>query len=91
MKVIELVKFNRELLSRMKAAGIKLEDAQYVDLYQDYVDMLSSGAKVSYVVMILADKYSVSERKVYALIKHFKSDCKSLADGSGGGYGVNTL
>ena len=78
MKVIEVVKFNRELLSRMKAAGIKLEDAQYVDL-------LSSGAKVSYIVMILADKYSVSERKVYALIKHFKSDCKSLADGSGGG------
>lgn len=85
MKVIEVVKFNRELLSRMKVAGIKLEDAQYVDLFQDYVDMLSSGAKVSYIVMILSDKYSVSERKVYSLIKHFKSDCKSLADGCGGG------
>lgn len=85
MKVIEVVKFNRELLSRMKAAGIKLEDAQYVDLFQDYTEMLDSGEKMSYIVLALAEKYSVSERKVYSLIKRFKSDCKTLADGFGGG------
>ncbi|MDC2622340.1 hypothetical protein [Bacteroides ovatus] len=79
MKVIELLNFNRELLKKLQEAGIRLEDAQYIDLYMDYVSLLNQGEKVSYVVALLSDKYSVSERKVYALVKHFQSDCNSLA------------
>ncbi len=36
MKVIEILNFNRELLKRLQAAGIRLEDARYIDLYADY-------------------------------------------------------
>lgn len=79
MKVIELLNFNRELLKKLQEAGIRLEDAQYIDLYMDYVGLLNQGEKVSYVVALLSEKYSVSERKVYALVKHFQSDCNSLA------------
>lgn len=43
------------------------------------VCMLSDGEKVSYVVAVLSEKYSVSERKVYALVKRFQSDCKIFA------------
>ena len=32
MKVIEILNFNRELLKRLQAAGIRLEDARYIDL-----------------------------------------------------------
>lgn len=64
MKVIEILNFNRELLKRLQAAGIRLED---------------QGEKVSYAVAVLSEKYSVSERKVYALVKRFQSDCKTLA------------
>ena len=35
--------------------------------------------KVSYIVAALASKYRVSERKVYDLIKRFKTDCNLLA------------
>lgn len=79
MKVIEILNFNRELLKRLEAAGIRLEDAQYIDLYTDYMRLLEQGEKVSYVVALLSEKYSVSERKVYALVKRFQSDCKPLA------------
>lgn len=79
MKVIELLNFNRELLKKLQEAGIRLEDARYIDLYMDYVRLLNQGDKVSYVVAVLSEKYSVSERKVYALVKHFQSDCNSLA------------
>ncbi len=48
-------------------------------MYADYENMLAHGEKVSYAVAVLADKYAISERKVYSLIKHFQSDCKSLA------------
>ena len=63
MKVIEILNFNRELLKRLQAAGIRLEDARYIDLYADYTRLLDQGEKVSYAVAVLSEKYSVSERK----------------------------
>ena len=47
MKVIELLNFNRELLKKLQEAGIRLEDARYIDLYMDYVRLLNQGDKVS--------------------------------------------
>ena len=79
MKIIEVLKFNRELIKRLKIAGIRLEDEEFVDLYTDYTNLLKRGEKVSYIVARLSEKYAVSERKVYTLIKRFKSDCKPLA------------
>lgn len=79
MKVIEILNFNRELLKRFQVAGIRLEDVSYIDLYADYTRLLDQGEKVSYVVAVLAEKYSVSERKIYALVKRFQSDCKIFA------------
>ena len=79
MKIIEVLKFNRELIKRLKIAGIRLEDEEFADLYTDYTTLLNRGEKVSYIVARLSEKYAVSERKVYMLIKRFQSDCKSLA------------
>lgn len=79
MKVIELLNFNRELLKKLQVAGIRLEDTMYIDLYADYTGLLNQGEKVSYIVAVLSEKYSVSERKVYILIKRFQSDCKGFA------------
>ncbi|MBR8719940.1 hypothetical protein IX307_001173 [Bacteroides pyogenes] len=76
MKVIDILIFNRELLKNLQESGIRLEDCRYVDLYSDYINLLNQGEKVSYVVALMSEKYSVSERKVYALIKHFQGDCK---------------
>lgn len=79
MKIIEVLKFNRELIKRLKIEGIRLEDEEFVDLYTDYTNLLKRGEKVSYIVALLSERYAVSERKVYTLIKRFKSDCKPLA------------
>ena len=79
MKIIDVLKFNRELIIRLKMTGIRLEDAEYVDLYTDYTTLLERGEKVSYIVARLSEKYAVSERKVYTRIKRFKSDCKQPA------------
>ena len=46
MKVIEILNFNRELLKRLQASGIRLEDARYIDLYSDYTRLLDQGEKV---------------------------------------------
>ena len=75
MKVYEILIFNRELLDRLKKAGVRLEDAQYIDLYSDYTAMLGNGCKVTYIMAVLAKKYGISERKAYSLVKRFKADC----------------
>ena len=75
MKIIEVLKFNRELIKKLKTAGIRLEDEAYVDLYTDYMALIEHGEKVSYIVAHLSDKYAVSERKVYDLIRRFQSAC----------------
>ena len=79
MTIIEVLKFNRELLNRIRQSGIRLEDTDYIDLFADYNNMVSAGEKVSYAVACLATNYHISERKVYSLIKRFQSDCNSGA------------
>ena len=75
MKVIELLKLNRELLSICRATGVRLDDVCYIELYNDYARLLADGEKTSYIVALMAEKYGVCERKVYDLIRRFKSDC----------------
>lgn len=75
MTIFEILKFNRELLDRLRRAGIRLEDAGYVDLFVDFNNMVAAGDKVSYAVAVLADRYGVSERKVYSLVRRFRDNC----------------
>ena len=75
MKIIEIVKINRELLRNLHIAGVRLDDTNYTE----YRRMLSKREKVSYIVAVLAVKYAISERKVYALIKRFQTDCNLFA------------
>ena len=79
MKIIDVLKFNRELIKRLRIVGIRLEDEQFVDLYTDYTVMRQGSEKVSYIVAVLADRYVISERTVYSLIKRFSSECNLFA------------
>jgi len=80
MKLIEILNLNRELLINLQKAGIRLDDVQYIDLFKEYRTLSAQGEKVSYIVARLATEYAISERKVYSLIRRFKTDCNLLAD-----------
>lgn len=71
MKVYELLAFNKELLKRIHLAGLRTDDYKYVDLYNEYIERLNTGDKVTYIVAILATKYDVSERQVYNIVHKF--------------------
>lgn len=79
MTIIEILNLNKELLRTFQKVGIRLEDVEYIDLFNEYRAMVANGEKVSYIVAALASKYDVSERKVYDLIRRFKTDCNLLA------------
>lgn len=83
MKLYELLDFNKELLKRLCSAGIKPEGYKYADLFADYERLNREGEKKTYIVAMLADKYGISERKVYSVINHLSQelDCKCRAVG----------
>ncbi len=59
--------------------GFKPSDCKYLDLYAEYMELREEGEKITWSVAYLADKYKVSERKVYNLIKHFETECTGRA------------
>lgn len=77
MTIFEILKFNRELLERLSNIGVRLEDTRYIDLFEEFNDMVVAGEKVSYAVAVLADKYGISERKVYTILRHLRNNCNS--------------
>lgn len=48
--------------------GIRPDDVQYIELYNEYNKLQTNGEKVSYIVATLSLRYGISERKVYDLI-----------------------
>lgn len=82
MKIFEILSFNREILDRLDRLdrlGIHPDDHKHLDLYNDYRAMKARAEKVTYIVAILAERYAVSERKVYNLIARLGKDCTERA------------
>ena len=79
MIIFDALFFNRELLELLAALGVRPEDCKYIDLYAEYVRMRRNGEKVTYVVTFLSEKYNVSVRKVYSLLKKFSRECDCIA------------
>lgn len=76
MKVIELLKIDQLVLQLLQEKCIRITDVQYISLYDEFMQIIGHGGKITYAVAVLAEKYKISERKVYYLIKHFSADCK---------------
>lgn len=69
----EIIEFNKELLQRLKEAGVKLEDYRYCDLYRDYAEMSRTERNRKAVFLTLAQRYNISDRQVYNIVNHMKS------------------
>ncbi|MBO7467129.1 MAG: hypothetical protein J6T94_05565 [Bacteroidaceae bacterium] len=75
MTYYELIKLSRNLIDRLNSAGFRPDDCKYIALYEDYKRMYEAGEKMTYIVSVLHDRYNVCERKIYGLIKRFKTYC----------------
>lgn len=75
MTVFEILNFNKELLNRLVSLGFRPDDCKYIELYAEYEQLRRNNEKVTYTVSVLATRYSISERKVYEIIKRFGKDC----------------
>lgn len=75
MTIFDFLKLHRDLFTFCRRVGLRLNDVKYIDLFRDYSTLLQAGNKITYIVAVLAQRYHISVRKVYGLLKRFKNDC----------------
>lgn len=76
MRTIDILLINRELIERLHNFGINADDCQYIKLFQEFERLKNNGEKVTYIVAALSEKYDISERKIYKIVRKFGSECR---------------
>ena len=76
MKVVELLKIGQILLETLQDYCIKVSDVKFVEMYDEYCKMTEQHMKTSYIAAVLSEKYNISERQFFYLIKRFDKECK---------------
>ncbi|MDE5688585.1 MAG: hypothetical protein K2I18_08185 [Paramuribaculum sp.] len=79
MTIYEALKLSGCMIEQLEKAGARPSDHKYVGLFEGYQRARKRGEKVSYIVAVLAERYSVSERNVYDIVKRLVRDCKSVS------------
>lgn len=74
MKVIDLLRIERESLKVMSDCGLKVEDYEYIAMYEEYRHRRSNNEKYRYVIMCLSMKYHISESKVKRIIRRLEGE-----------------
>lgn len=77
MIVADLVRIGAKMMELLSKYGIGIDDYRYIPLYEEYCKMVGNGDKATYVVTVLSEKYNISERSIYRLLKRFGSTAKS--------------
>ena len=78
MTVYEALKLCGGVIEKLEDAGAKPSDHKYVRLFEDYQNARKRGEKVSYIVAILAERYNVSERNIYDIVKRLGATAKAF-------------
>lgn len=60
----------------MKQMGIRMDDYKYCDLYRDYDEMSRQEPNRKVVILTLAQRYGISDRHVYNIVKHMETPVK---------------
>lgn len=82
MTQYEALKLSGRLIEQLESVGVRPSDHKYLRLFEEWQEAKRRGEKVGYIVACLADRYSVSERTVYDVVKRLESDCKCVSAGS---------
>ena len=76
MRVHEALRLCLPLLQRLRDNGVRLEDIDYIPMYEEYLAMKDRGEKITYIMSFISDKYKVSERTLYRVFANFSKETK---------------
>jgi len=75
MKVVEIVKIGSELLKILSKNDVRIDDWQYVTMYERFIRMRKEGVKYIVAVNQLAEEYGMSRATIERAIKKFRKEC----------------
>lgn len=67
----EIIKINQHLFQILNNNGIDTKDLQYLQMVEEYKQLKSKKHKVNYIVCFLSEKYGITERGIYKIVKRF--------------------
>lgn len=76
MRVHEALRLCLPLLQRLRDNGVRLEDIDYIPMYEEYLTMKDRGEKITYIMSFISDKYKVSERTLYRTFSSLNKELK---------------
>lgn len=74
MKVIELLKLNKDVIRILLEYNVDTNSIKYIEMYEDYLRLMNEGHKKYYVVSYLSGVYGISERTVFRAVKKLGRD-----------------
>lgn len=76
MTKYEIIKAHFEFFTLLNENSIDPKEVQYLALVDEYKAMKAKRHKTCYIVYYLSDKYHLSERAVYKIVKRFSQRIK---------------
>lgn len=73
---IDLIRFSSELLKRLSEVGIKTGDYNYIEMYDNYIDLLNKYGKKNYAKRKVSEHYGISESTVNRIVSRFERSVK---------------
>lgn len=76
MRVHEALRLCLPLLQRLRDNGVRMEDIDYIPMYEEYLAMKDRGDKITYIMTTIADRHKVSERTLYRVFAALSRELK---------------
>lgn len=70
----EILKMNASLLHLLNKNGVSINDVNYIDIFDEFTKMKQQGLKVRYIAITLAQKYGMTDRSIFKIVKRMSQE-----------------
>ena len=74
MKYYELLQVNKSFIQLLKKNGVVLTDVEMISIYEEYLQMIKTNEKRTYIMQKLADEAGIALRTLYVVINRMESE-----------------
>lgn len=74
MKNYEILKMNASLLQLLNKNGVSVNDVNYIGIFDEFMNMKQQGLKVRYIAITLAEKYGMTDRSIFKIVKRMSQE-----------------
>lgn len=68
----EFVRQYADILKQCEGAGVSVEDWRGAQIFEEVMRLKNDGLKMEYCVAYASEKFSISEARVWRIVRHMK-------------------